>query len=558
MTDFLILFVIAPLVFGLFTYKFYTAAGRQAWEAFIPIYGTLILLKIIERPWWWVFLVYMPVVGNVMSIVLVFELLHVFGFRKLKFTIYSIITFYVYLAYINYTEKLNYKGRDHKDIRKHVSELGASIIFAVVAATAIRAFTFEAFTIPTPSMEKSLLVGDFLFVSKMHYGVRPPITPLAIPLIHNKIPLSKTVESYSELIQLPYVRLPKFYEVDRNDPVVFNYPAEDIRPINMEGEVRPIDKREHYVKRCLAIPGDSLKIVDGQVYVNGEKNILPERSDPQTSYLVETNSLDFNVKQLKEKFDINYVKSNDPHVQAGGAVQQLNGSPNFYIINIPASALEEFKKLPNVVKVEAIVGKKDITQYEDGEISNMLKALYINNPGYFLVNQELFPNPKNSAKVVYPWTRDNYGPLYMPKEGDVIQLNEDSWFRYQRIITAYEGNTLEKRGNQFILNGEPATEYTFKQGYYWMMGDNRHASDDSRFWGYVPEDHIVGKPVFIWMSFDKYAEGFINKLRYDRIFTTVSGDGPRTSYFWHVFILVIVGYFINGQLKKRKASQKAA
>ncbi len=552
MTDLLIYLIAAPIVFGLFTYNFYTAAGRQAWEAFIPFYGTYVLLKIIQRPWWWIILVYMPVVGNVMSVVLTFELLHVFGFRKLKYTIYSVLTFYTYLAYLNFTEKLKYVDRDHKDIRKHVSELGASIIFAIVAATAIRAFTFEAFTIPTSSMEKSLMVGDFLFVSKMHYGIRPPMTPLALPLVHNRIPLTKGIESYSELIRLPYMRIPKFMEVKRNDPVVFNYPAEDIRPINMEGEVRPIDKREHYVKRCLAIPGDTLRIEDGQVYVNGQKNELPFRANPQTSYFVKTNGIDFNAKELKERFDINYLKN--PH-QLGGDVQTLGGSPNLRIINVPESAVEEFKNLPNVVSFEPIIAKRDISEY-DKYLSPELKSLYVQYPAEFMVSPDIFPNPKNSNTIIYKWTRDNYGPIYMPQEGDVIPLNKDSWYRYHRIITAYEGNTLELKGDQFILNGEPATEYTFKQGYYWMMGDNRHASDDSRYWGYVPEDHVVGKPVFIWMSYDKFGSG-LKKLRTDRIFTTVNGEGPRQSYFWHVLITVLAIYFVNAQIKKRKAKKAA-
>ncbi len=547
MTELLAFLIAVPIIFGLFTWKFYLAAGHKAWKAFVPFYGTYILLKIVERPWWWIFLIYLPVVNNVMNLVVVFELLHVFNFRKLKYTIYSILSFYVYLAYLNYTKELKRIGRDHKDIRKRVSELTASIIFAVVAATAIRAFTFEAFTIPTPSMEKSLMVGDFLFVSKMHYGIRLPITPFAIPLVHNKIPFTN-VESYLEWIQLPYIRLPKFMEVKRNEPVVFNYPAEDIRPINMDGKVRPIDKREHYVKRCLALPGDTLTIIDGQVYINSVKNELPERANPQTSYYVETNGVDFNVKKLKEDFDINYVK--DPHLHEGD-VRIFNDRVR--MINIPQSTGDTFKNLSNIAYFKPIIGKKDFSEY-DNDLPHILREIYLRF-SYTRVTQDLFPNPKNSSKIIYSWTRDNYGPLYMPKKGDVIELNEDSWHRYHRIITAYEGNILERKDNHFILNGESATRYIFKQGYYWMMGDNRHASDDSRYWGYVPEDHIVGKPVFIWMSYDKYASG-LNKVRTDRIFTTVSGVEPRRSYFWHVLIAALVIYFINRYLKERKAKRE--
>lgn len=544
----LILFLAIEIFSGIVTFNFYKQAGRQAWEAFVPIYRIVIMLKIIERPWWWTILCYLPVVGNVMAIVVIFELLHVFNFRKLYHTILAVVTFGLYLGYLNFTQKLEYVGRDIQDMRRYVSELVASLIFAVVAATVIRAYTFEAFTIPTPSMEKSLMVGDFLFVSKIHYGSRPPLTPLAVPLVHNKIPFT-SLDSYFDWPQLPYWRFPKITDVQRYDPVVFNYPAEDIRPINMEGKVRPIDKREHYVKRCVGIPGDTLTIVDGVVYTNGEHEAMPDRANPQFSYFVETNGVDFNAKILKERFDINYVTRQQQQVTGEyGAVNRVDN--NLYVINIPNEALEGFKQLPNIVSVTQIIGKRNLDEYPEST-PPMLMRLYQQYPSLG-VNQDIFPNPKNGDKVIYKWSRDNYGPLYMPKAGDKIQLNEDTYLKYSRAITAYEGNTLEHNGDQFILNGEVATEYTFKQGYYWMMGDNRHASDDSRYWGFVPEDHIVGKPVFIWMSYDKFAEG-IKKIRFDRVFTTVNGEGKRVSYFIPFLIVVAGIYGFNTYRKRKKA-----
>lgn len=544
----LILFLAIEIFSGIVTFNFYKQAGRQAWEAFVPIYRIVIMLKIIERPWWWTILCYLPVVGNVMAIVVIFELLHVFNFRKLYHTILAVITFGLYLGYLNFTQKLEYVGRDIQDMRRYVSELVASLIFAVVAATVIRAYTFEAFTIPTPSMEKSLMVGDFLFVSKIHYGSRPPLTPLAVPLVHNKIPFT-SLDSYFDWPQLPYWRFPKITDVQRYDPVVFNYPAEDIRPINMEGKVRPIDKREHYVKRCVGIPGDTLTIVDGVVYTNGEHEAMPDRANPQFSYFVETNGVDFNAKILKERFDINYVTRQQQQATGEyGAVTRVDN--NLYIINIPSEALEGFKNLPNIVSVTQINGKRNMDEYPE-DTPPMLMRLYQQYPSLG-VNQDIFPNPKNGDKVIYEWSRDNYGPLYMPKAGDKIQLNEDTYLKYSRAITAYEGNTLERNGDQFVLNGEVATEYTFKQGYYWMMGDNRHASDDSRYWGFVPEDHIVGKPVFIWMSYDKFAEG-IKKIRFDRVFTTVNGEGKRVSYFIPFLIVVAGIYSFNTYRKRKKA-----
>lgn len=547
----LILFLAIELIGGLLTFNFYKAAGRKAWEAFVPIYRIVVLLKIIERPWWWAILCYLPVVGNVMAIVVVFELLHVFNFRPLKHTVFTILTLGLYMGYLNFTKELKYVGRNIQDMRRHVSELAASLIFAIVAATAIRAYTFEAFTIPTPSMEKSLMVGDFLFVSKLHYGSRPPLTPLAVPLVHNKIPFTRGfseygIDSYFDWFQLPYWRFPKIQDVERGDAVVFNYPAEDIRykQFGMEGKDRPVDKREHYVKRCIAIPGDTLKITDGQVYLNGNEFQFPDRANPQTGYYVRTNGVDFNPKILKERFDINYLKGNNTGVNDVNAL-----TPNEYLMTIPRKSLEEFKTLPNVQDVRAINGLPKGGEYP-ADLPPTLKTLY-DQYVQFAANPDIFPNPKNSDKLIFNWSRDNYGPLWIPEKGATIELNEKNYYKYQRAITAYEKNSLEKQGDQYILNGEPATSYTFQQDYYWMMGDNRHSSDDSRYWGFVPEDHIVGKPVFIWMSYDKYAEG-MDKIRFDRVFTTVHGDGPRRSYFWPFVIVATLIYLGQFYYKKRK------
>ena len=550
-TELILLFFALELYSGLITFKFYEAAGRKSWEAFVPVYRTVVLLKIIERPWWWVILFYLPVVGNVMAVVLIFELLHVNNFRPLKHTIYAILTLGLYLGYLNFTQKLDYVGRDIQDIRRHVSELAASLIFAIVAATAIRAYTFEAFTIPTPSMEKSLMVGDFLFVSKFHYGSRPPVTPLALPLVHNKIPFTG-IDSYVDWIRLPYWRFLKFKDVERGDAVVFNYPAEDIRPINMDGKVRPIDKREHYVKRCVGIPGDTLRIIDRKVMIGSSPLEMPERAIPQWSYYVQTNGMDFNSKMLKEKFDINYLtRKQQADKGEQGAVITL--TQNEYMITIPSNALEEFKKLPNVVEVLPIEGKADMSEYS-ADLPENLKRLY-QNYEMLRANSDIFPNPKELKQPVYKWSRDNFGPLWLPAAGSTIPLNKDNFLKYRRAITAYEGNELEEVDGSYLLNGEPADSYTFAQGYYWMMGDNRHSSDDSRYWGLVPEDHIVGKPVFIWMSYDKHAEG-MNKIRFDRVFTVVHGEGPGRSYFWPFVVVVGLIYFGKRFYNRRK--EKAA
>ncbi|MBF99692.1 MAG: S26 family signal peptidase [Owenweeksia sp.] len=544
----LIFTLAVELYAGLISWKFYQKAGHPAWAAFVPIYNTYLLTRIIKRPAWWVILFYIPIVGNIMGIVAVFELLHVFNYRKLKYTIYTILTAGLYLAYLNYTEKPEYVGRDDKNIRTHVSELASSLIFAIVAATIIRTFTFEAFTIPTPSMEKSLMVGDFLFVSKLQYGSRLPITPLCLPLVHNRIP-GTDQPSYLDWVQLPYMRLPKISDVQRLDPVVFNYP--------METE-KPVDKREHYVKRCIATPGDTLQIINGQVYINGDKQEMPDRALPQYTYYAEFKGNGYSQKLLKEQFDIDpdaYYLINEE----GLRMQDYRTNKAFnavaYIITIPTHKLEEFKTLPNLVRVIRLNSYQEIRDFP----SDSPPALVHHLTRYegFMAGPGIFPNAAHGDSLDFKWTRDNYGPLYIPKKGDKVELSHKNFLKFNRIIEVYEGNTLEVRNGKYWINGQEASDYTFQQDYYWMMGDNRHNSLDSRYWGYVPADHIVGKPVFIWMSWDKFASDFGDRLRTKRIFTTVSGEGERVSYFWPFVIIVALIYGFNYFRKRRKADKAA-
>jgi signal peptidase I len=510
-------FIILELASFLLTWKFYVAAGRKAWEAAIPFYKTYVMMGIIQRKKWQTILFFIPVVSNVMTIVMVYELLHVFNYRKLKHTLYTIATLGLYLGYINYSKTLKYVGKDDQNIKKTVGELGSSLLFAIVAATVIRAFTFEAYTIPTSSMEKSLMVGDFLFVSKMHYGSRLPVTPLSVPLVHNKVPLLN-VDSYLEWVQLPYIRLPKISSLNRMDPVVFNYPAEDIRPINMDGKIRPIDKGENYVKRCVAIPGDTLKIEHREVLINGEALEFPERAKPQFVYIAVSGApLDINM--LKKRFDINPTEIHE----------RYDNNRQRYYYDFPATEA-------------AAAGLK--------EMGISLEVAEVTDPSANVV----FPNTVHTLS--FPWTADNYGPLYIPAKGQSISLNEETFVTYKRVIEMYDApnmRSLTKEGNQYFLDGEAISTYTFNQDYYFMMGDNRHMSDDSRFWGFVPEDRIVGKPVFIWMSYDTFGDGFKNKIRWDRVFTTVSGKGERVSYFWYFLVAVVLISIGNRYYKKRKA-----
>lgn len=358
-----------------------------------------------------------------------------------------------------------FRKSDHK--RSKTREWIDAIVFAVIAATLIRTFLIEAFTIPTPSMEKSLMVGDFLFVSKVNYGPRIPNTPIAFPFAHHTLPIVGT-KSYLEWIKLPYYRLPGFQKIRNYDVVVFNYPMEDFRPV---------DKQENYIKRCIAIPGDSIRIINRQVYINSKPLEFPEKS--QFYYHIITDGSGFNPKALKE-MDI---------TEGFGQIS----SQGDFIWNLTKANAEKMKTFSNVKNLEPLAVDEIHKLYADAQ---------------------LFPEGKN-------WDVDNYGPLFVPKKGSSITLTPENLAIYKRVITVYEHNKLEIKEGKIFINGTPAESYTFKMDYYFMMGDNRHNSQDSRFWGFVPEDHIVGKAVFVWMSWDTNGDLF-HKIRWNRLFRFIN------------------------------------
>jgi signal peptidase I len=340
-----------------------------------------------------------------------------------------------------------------------------AIIFAVIAATLIRTFFIEAYTIPTPSMEKSLLVGDFLFVSKISYGARIPNTPLSFPFAHHTMPLIGG-KAYLEWIKLGYHRLPGFGKIKNNDVVVFNWPAENVG--------RPVDKKENYIKRCIGIAGDTLQVIDAAVYVNSKAVDIPPKS--QFTYKVKTDGSGFNPAAL-QKIDI-----------TEGAPTSPDGDFSFTLT--PAAA-EKMKDMHNVKYVLPNPISKEISQ------------------------PDIYPSDR-----LFHWNVDNFGPIWIPKSGATIQLTPENVALYRKVITDYEHHTLRQNGSMILIDNKPATTYTFEMDYYFMMGDNRHNSSDSRYWGFVPEDHIVGKAIFIWMSWD--SEGsFLNKIRWSRLFNII-------------------------------------
>lgn len=364
-----------------------------------------------------------------------------------------------------------------------------SVLFAVVAATLIRWLFMEAFTIPTPSMENSLMVGDFLFVSKLHYGTRTPRTPLQVPLTHQKI-WGTDIPSYSTAIQLPSYRLPGFTHVKNGDVVVFNVPPKYLND-NID---YPVDLKTNYIKRCIGIPGDVLEVRMRQVYINGKSFPTPPRAE-QKYFIKTTEVLDAN---FFRKYDIvnDYRDPNQP-TENWKPLEQYNDSTKTsamvgYMINTTEATVAKFKEFDWVKGIEPMTEKP-------GEMSPMI-----------------YGTP------TFKWNHDNFGPITVPKEGATIPINPQTIALYGPVIQLYEGNDNVVLDSASVkIGGQPIRSYTFKQDYYFMMGDNRDNSLDSRFWGFVPEDHIVGKAVFVWMSLDPNPANIWNKIRWNRLFRTV-------------------------------------
>ncbi len=519
LADILILILVVQVIHFFGTWKLYKRAGRSAWQAAIPFYNAIVLFGIIKRPWWWLILMFIPVVQLLMFPVIWVETAKSFGHDDTKDGVLSVVTLGFYLYYINYFSRKEYQGNRELKAKTKAGETLGSIIFAVVAATIVHTYFIQPFTIPTSSLEKSLYIGDFLFVSKFHYGARTPGTAVALPMVHDTIPVVKT-KSYLNDPQLPMFRLPGFESIGRNDIVVFNWPVDTVpyfRYTGPESYIKPIDKKSNYVKRAVGVAGDSLEIKDGKVYTNGEPLLLPDRADLQYSYDVYGEN--FNLDVLMDRYEI-----------TDGFAKYSNQN-KYFAAAISESNIERFKKSPNVKDAVKNIQSKEETE----------------------PNKSIFPN-----KAKRDWNRDNFGPIYIPEAGKTVDINVNSIDFYRQIIEVYEGremgidNNIEIEGDQVMLNGNPLNSYTFKQNYYWMMGDNRHNSEDSRYWGYVPENHVVGKPVFIWLSLD-YNKSFPNNIRWDRMFTTVAGEGERVSYLPYFLIGLVVIFGINYFRKKRKS-----
>ena len=560
-TQWFLFFIAIQVIHFLGTWKLYVKAGRKAWEAIIPIYNGIVLMQIINRPKWWILLLFIPVVNLLMFLVIWIETIRTFGFYKRLDSLLVIATLGGYIFYINYKTEATYNAKRSIKPRSELGEWVSSITFAIIAATLVHTYFMQPFTIPSSSLEKSLLVGDYLFVSKFHYGARIPSTVIAAPMVHDSLPFVGTA-SYLKKPQLPYLRIPGFQKIKNNDIVCFNWPADSLKTMwgDNSGEFtdKPVDKKTNYVKRCVAIAGDTLEIRDGFVYINGKKNSLPERAKLQFKHTVYSEKgistekiLRYTGKEFESKFIVDF-KTNEEFNEMGkylSARKVLKG--NKFIVSTYdfekvltvskkyGSTISEIKTKKRVVNLTLEIAKK---LRKDSEVDSVVKIVHE-------IDSAIFPQIDSNE-----WSQDNMGPIYVPKKGVTITINDKNLPYYKQIIELYENNNLVTNNGIIYINGIKADTYTFQQDYYWLMGDNRHNSLDSRYWGFVPFDHVLGKPVMVWFSWDADAPSFMAKLksiRWNRMFTTVGGDGAPVSYRYVALALLLL-YFGYSIYKKKK------
>jgi signal peptidase I len=491
----MILYTILPILFLLASiaglWKIFEKAGYPGWTAIVPFYNLYIWLKVIDKPLWWYIFILVPFINVFTLLLMVVETLKCFRKDSLGEQALGELLPFVFLPYLGFSKNETYThpAQLPKIKKSAAREWADAIIFAVIAATLIRTFLLEAYTIPTSSMEKSLLVGDYLFVSKIAYGPKVPQTPIAFPFAHHTLPLTDYTKSYLEWIRLPHHRYPGIRNVRNNDLVVFNYPEGDTVALQMQNQsyyalvreygrdaiwrnyditARPADKRENYIKRCVGIPGDTFLMRNGNIFINDAP--LPDAPDVQHNYRVTTEGSPISQRLLSR---LNITDWG----QAG---------PGRYMLAMTKEAAAELENIPTITSVEKTL--RPLNQNE----------------------RHIFPH-----HPAYPWNEDNLGPLYIPAKGATIDINMENILLYERVISVYEGNDLEITNDRIFINGQEATSYTFEMDYYWMIGDNRHNSADSRFWGFVPEDHIVGRAMFVWLSLDKQ-KSFPGNIRFNK------------------------------------------
>lgn len=463
-------------------WKLFQKAGEKGWKALIPYYSEYTMLKLSGRPGWWIIFLFIPFIGWIVGIGILVDFIKSFGKCHLRNRIAAVLLPFVYIPKWGFENKTVYLGPSASpafrqqypySIRPaNPLQWAQALFFAVFTALFIRAFFIEVYIIPTPSMERTLLVGDNVLVSKLNYGARLPMTPLSFPFSGSTLPYSG-LKAYWDGLELPYLRLPGFGLVERNDIVVFNYPNDTVGN-------RPIDKRDVFIKRCIALPGDTFKMVNGDVYVNGKKQAEP--AEEEQTYSVKSTNGDIDPELLRKLHITN----------------PFHDSISYMMTRDAAAALEKYSNIASV--------KEQLEKPGDGE-------------------EQIFPSGQSPGgtpelQSSFTWNADNMGPVIIPAKGWTVKLNPLNFPLYQRAISVYENNKVQVINGRIYINGKPTDRYTFKMNYYWVMGDNRHDSEDSRYWGFVPENHLIGKAVLIWISWDPDAPVF-EKFRWDRFLKPV-------------------------------------
>jgi signal peptidase I len=524
-----IFILILSVLLGLSSFKLYQKMGYKGWEAFVPFYNYYIIQKEVGEPKWWVILAYLPIVGPIMMTVFHLFLMKKFGRTSALEQILTALLPFIYLAYSSYFQ-LNKVDRFAVDDPKAKKEsFIGSITFAVVFATIIHAFVTQPFAIPTGSMERTLLVGDFLFVNKWSYGYRMPMRPVALPFLQGTIMDTQKdgnpkndPKSYVDAIKLPYFRIGEFKKPKKNDIVVFNYPGDSVHTA--------IDRKDPYVKRCVAVGGDVVEMRAGNLYINGKPEVQMADAEVQRSYTIYTRS----------EIDIDYLWKNLAYLPITDEGETKDGLHYYQFQGLTKDLLAQIKAIPEFVKAEEVLGEKgkgavsyypvldENSQYVNDGTGHALMSKKVD------ISQSIFPINK-------PWNQDWYGPLTIPKKGDVITITQENLPEYKKLITEFEGNILEFKGGKFYINGAQTDKYTVKQDYYFMMGDNRDASLDARFFGFVPETHIVGSPMFTWLSLQGTFDEGPKKVRWERMFkATNTGEKEKTSYWWVAAAILIL------------------
>ncbi|MEZ4686963.1 MAG: signal peptidase I [Bacteroidia bacterium] len=538
-------------------------ADEDSWKAYIPGLNFAIWAKLIGKPWYWAVAMFVPILGVIVWVTMLVELAKAYGLYKLGQHALAVLFPFAYLPKVGLDKEVQYVGppisfetavkryqkshpeeklilpgkktekakadrqlqkvwdtlsTEHKNVlspfRSAGREWGDAILFAATAALIIRAFFIEAFIIPTTSMERTLLAGDFLFVSKYHYGTRMPMAPLSLPFIHNKI---FGIKTYTDLVTLPYYRLPGLTEIKRNDIVVFNYPAHDINDLgDGAGTVNVISMKENYVKRCVAIPGDLLEIKNGDLYINEERAWDPPKL--QLDYVVEVKNgnIGYSGKEMREMgFRADGGESGFATFSSSADPNNMNwhvaGPHNsVFLLNADVETAETFGKGSHIDTMYKYNFRQDERMPGGVRNTNISPAPFYNRKDVY----KIYPN--NFSQ--FPWNIDHYGPIRIPYKGMEIDLSDPKQvIMYKRVIEGYEGHDFSVRNNDVLIDGQVAKTYTVEDDYYFMMGDNRHGSEDSRFWGFVPMTHVVGRPLFIFMSYESTFGPRFNRIGTSKI-----------------------------------------